>query len=102
MDNYCHCDRYDCHRALAVSISTFLTNRWRDRRDLLLRVHERLTMADQQRGRRLIYGKIAKGIPLEDLDEDERTAINNALVTLDAVAIYYRRRYIRRADLLEL
>ena len=88
--------------ALAVSVSTFLTNRWRDRRDLLLRVHERLTTADQQRGRRLIYSKIARGIRPDDLDEDERAAINNALVTLDAIAIYYRRRYIRREDFLEL
>jgi hypothetical protein len=88
--------------ALAVSLSTFMTTRWRDKRDLLLRVHERLITPDQQHGRRLIYGKVARGIPPETLDEDERTAINNALTTLDAVAIYYRRRYIRRKDLLEL
>ena len=31
--------------ALAVSVSTFLANGWRDRRDLLLRVHERLVTA---------------------------------------------------------
>jgi len=88
--------------ALAVSLSTFLTNRLRDKRDLLLRVHERLITADQQRGRGLIYNKIAAGIAVEDLTADEYSAINSALVTLDAAAIYYRRHYIRRKDFLRL
>lgn len=88
--------------ALAVSLSTILATRWRNRRDLLLRIHEHLITADQQRGRRLIYEKVARGIRPEALDEGERTSINNALVSLDAMGIYHRRRYFRRKDLLEL
>jgi len=41
--------------ALAVSLSAFLSSRWRDLRDLMLRVHERLVTRDQQRGRRLVF-----------------------------------------------
>jgi hypothetical protein len=41
--------------ALVISLSTFVTSHWRDRRDLLLRVHHGLTTVDQQRGRRLAH-----------------------------------------------
>ena len=41
--------------ALVVSISAFVASRYRDRRDLMLKIHDRLVAPDQQRGRRLIY-----------------------------------------------
>jgi len=88
--------------ALALSLGAFLTSRWRDRRDLLLRINERLITADQQRGRRLIYDMSEKHRKAEDLNEDEYVSINNALSSLNNLGIYYRRRYIRRKDILEL
>jgi hypothetical protein len=93
--------------ALAFSVATFftsfLTNRQRDQRDLFLRIHERLGSVDQQRGRQLIHELLKEqGKRVEDLDADQREAINNALGTLNLSCFYYVRRYIRRADLLQL
>jgi hypothetical protein len=58
--------------------------------------------ADQQRGRRLIYDTSAKHTSVEDLSDDDFILINNALASLNTLGIYYRRRYVRRKDLLEL
>ena len=88
--------------ALALSLGAFLTTRWRDRRDLLLRVHERMVAADQQRGRRLIYEMSARRTRVEDLSDDDYVLVNNALASLNNLGIYYRRRYVRRKDILEL
>jgi hypothetical protein len=88
--------------ALALSLGAFLTSRWRDRRDLLLRIHDRMTAADQQRGRRLIYEMSEQHRRVEDLSDDEYASINNALASLNTLGLYYRRRYVRRKDILEL
>ena len=88
--------------ALVLSLSSFLHGRWRDRRDLLLRIHEYLLSADQQRGRRLLYWMKEKQISVKDLSNDEYVLINNALASLNLLAIYYQRGYVRRKDVLEL
>ena len=88
--------------ALAVSLSAFLSTRWRDRRDLMLRVHERLVTRDQQRGRRLVFEMSEKKTQVEDLGADDYELINNSLAALDVLGIYYKRRYIRRKDALEI
>lgn len=87
--------------ALAVSLATFLTGRWRDRRDLLLGLQDRLVSADQQRGRQLIYSLGGRPAEVEHLS-DEFVLIINAFAALNVLAIYYRRRYVRRKDALEL
>jgi hypothetical protein len=87
--------------AFAVSLSTFLINRRRDRRDLFLRLHERLASVDQQRGRKLIHERLRRQHKLvEDLGDDYE-AINNALAMLNVACFYYARRYISRKDWLE-
>ena len=59
--------------ALAVSLSTFLINRRRDRRDLFLRLHERLASIDQRRGRKLIHEMLRhQHTRVEDLGDDTR------------------------------
>lgn len=88
--------------ALAVSLSAFLTSRWRDRRDLLLRVHERLVTVEQQQARRLIHRLGEQGKRVEDYTDDEYAVVNNALAAFNVLGIYYKRRYIRRRDVLEL
>jgi len=88
--------------AFAVSLSTFLINRRRDRRDLFLRLHERLASVDQQRGRWLIHERLGRQHKrVEDLSDDYE-AINNALATLNIGCFYYVRRYISRKDWLEI
>ena len=87
--------------ALAVSLSALLATRWRDRRDLLLRVHEQLSTTDQQRGRRLL-SRIGRGTPVDGLTDQQYDLVNNALASLNTLGIYYHRRYINRNDVLEL
>ena len=88
--------------ALVVSLSTFLHGRWRDRRDLFLRINEHLVSPDQQRGRRLLYAMKEKQTPVKDLSDHEYVTINNALAGLNVLAIYYQRHYVPRKDVLEL
>lgn len=88
--------------ALAVSISTFIATWWRDKPDLLLQVHDRLTTADQQRGRRLVYVMRERGTGAEKLSADEHELINSALAAFNTLGIYYHRRYVRREDVLDL
>jgi hypothetical protein len=91
--------------ALAVSLSAFLasvlTSRRRDKRDLFLRVHERLASTDQQRGRQLIHRMNEQHRKVADLTDEEYEAINNALSILNVECFYYARRYISRQDMLE-
>jgi hypothetical protein len=88
--------------ALTLSLSVFLHSRWRDKRDLILRIHEHLVTADQQRGRRLLYRMKETQARVEDLSDDDYVLINNALASLNVLGIYYQRRYVRRRDALEL
>jgi hypothetical protein len=88
--------------ALVISLSTFVTSYWRDRRDLLLSVLHGLSTVDQQRGRRLTHQQLAelhKGV--SDLDADEFDLINNALAGMNTMAFYYRRRYVPRKAAME-
>jgi len=88
--------------AVVVSLSAFLHGRWRDRRDLFLRINEHLVSPDQQHGRRLLYAMKEKPTPVKDLSAEDYLAINNALAALNVLAIYYLRRYVPRKDVLEL
>jgi hypothetical protein len=87
--------------AVTISISTFAASRRRDRRDLFLRVHERLVTTEQQESRRLIHELGEQGKRVEDYTDDERARVNNALAAFNVLGIYYKRRYIRRKDVLE-
>ena len=44
--------------AFIFSIFTWRERRFQDQRDLLLKIHERLTDVDIQRGRRILYQKV--------------------------------------------
>jgi len=88
--------------AVALTATTFVTNSWRGRRDLLLEVHERLTSIEQQRARRLLHQMSEAGTKVEDLKPDDRGEINNSLAFLNTVVIYYQRRYIPRKTLLQM
>jgi|HubBroStandDraft_5_1064220.scaffolds.fasta_scaffold71487_2 hypothetical protein len=88
--------------ALGVSLSTLVISRYRDRRDLLLKVLDRLTTPEQQNGRRLIHQMASAGVNIDDLTSEQYTQMNNAFATLNVLSIYYQRRYLRRKDVLAL
>lgn len=87
--------------ALAVSLTTLGMTRWRDRRDLFLRIHERLASIELQEGRRLIHELLRdKGLAVADLATDQRAQINHTLSSTSVASFYYTRRYIRRPDMI--
>ncbi len=88
--------------ALALSLGAFLHGRWRDKRDLLLRIVDELIAAEREGGRRLLYAIAKQQRRVQDLTPDEFIAANNAINALDLLSIYYRRRYVSRRDVLEL
>jgi hypothetical protein len=88
--------------ALALSLYVFFHSRRKDKRDLFLRMHEQLVSPDRQRGRRLLYEMASTGRSVEDLEADEYESINNALAYLDVLGIYYKNRYVRRQDVMEI
>ena len=78
--------------AVTISVSTFAASRWRDRRDLFLRVHERLVTTEQQNARRLLHQLREQGKSVEDYTDEEYALVNNALAALNVLGIYYRLR----------
>ncbi len=88
--------------ALGVSLSTFVISRYRDRRDLLLKLLDRLATTEQQDGRRLIHQMGSTGVNIDNLTTEQYAQINNAFAALNTLGIYYQRRYLRRKDVLAL
>ncbi|MFC5182518.1 hypothetical protein [Actinomadura harenae] len=88
--------------ALAFSLAVFLHGRWRDNRDLFLKLHERLVDAEMQKGRRLLYEVAAQRRDIADLSEGDHLVIHHALAAFNVLGIYYQRRYVSRRDVLDL
>jgi len=88
--------------ALLLSVTAFVQNRMNGRRDLLLKVHDRLLGAEQQHGRRLLFRMAEEGRAAKDLTEEEFAAINHALSQMNVLAYLLRKRYVPRRDASEL
>lgn len=90
--------------ALLVSAVTYRDRRRQDRRDLFLRVHERLVDPDIQHGRRLLYERVDSVSDAAHLREHEVEVyqlINRAVAMFDIFAMYVQRGYINRDVALE-
>ncbi|KAB2347239.1 hypothetical protein [Actinomadura rudentiformis] len=88
--------------ALTFSLLVFFHSRWVNKRDILMRLHDEFLTRDKQVGRRLIYEMAEQQRSIDDLSFEEHVLINNTLASLNLLGIYYHRRYVRRADVLEL
>jgi hypothetical protein len=86
---------------IILALYTAGTNRHQRRRDALYRIHELLTSSDQQRGRRLLYDAARTG-RFPALDSEDFATMNRAIVTLDAVGLYVRRRIVPRRWVLDV
>lgn len=64
-----------------------------DRRELLLRVHERLATPELQRGRRLLFDIYDRRGKLTDLTQSERDEANQALAAFDIAGLYCAKGY---------
>jgi hypothetical protein len=90
--------------ALFVSLAAFIFSviNWRerkrqDRRDLYLKIHERLVDINLQRGRRIIYRDVHSAEDAEALlreKPEDYDLANRALAMLDVAALYEEQGYI--------
>ncbi|GAA1155014.1 DUF4760 domain-containing protein [Nocardioides aquiterrae] len=94
--------------ALTINGLTFRDRRRQDRRDLFLKMHERLIDQDLQRGRRLLYQHIhdegsARRLRMSPAEADAEIyqAINRALAMFDVFSMYVEKGYIDRAEALQ-
>jgi hypothetical protein len=90
--------------ALCVSIGALLTKRKQDRRDLFLKMHERLIDHDLQNGRRILRERIksvedAKKMRLDD--PESYYLVGRALAMFDILGCYVRRKYVDEQLVLE-
>lgn len=91
--------------ALAFTGLTYRDRRKQDRRDLFLKLHERLVDADLQRGRRLLYSHARTRQEVTELREshpEQYDLINRSLAMLDVAGMYVDRDYIDKKDFLSL
>ena len=86
--------------ALSLSIYVLVDTRRRDRRDLLLKLHEQLNAQDRSIGRRLLYQLASE--PVESWPEDQFDRVNNALAYFDVIGMYAELGYVRKDDVLRL
>lgn len=88
--------------ALGFAISTFFVNRWKDKRDLFLKIHERQLDPELQRGRRLLHEHFADtDVPsfdgLKTDAPDDYAQINRAVAMLDVMGLYADKRYVKKS-----
>jgi hypothetical protein len=90
--------------ALTFTGLTYRDKRKQDRRDLFLKLHERLVDPELQRGRKLLFthaGTREAVIALRDEEPEVFDAINRALAMYDIAAMYIAKEYIGKKDFLE-
>ncbi len=83
--------------AFVFSLFTWRERKFQDQRDLLLKIHERLTDVDIQRGRRILHQKVhsvedARALFLEHPDDYDFA--NRALSMLNLAALYVEYGYV--------
>ena len=89
--------------ALAFTGLTYRDRRRQDRRDLFLKLHERLVETDLQRGRRLLFTQaqtIESVLKLRDEEPDNFDLINRAIAMLDVAGLYVTKKYVDKQDFL--
>lgn len=88
--------------ALGFSAYVFIDSRSRDRRDMVLKIHEYLSSDELQRGRYLLFEKISDGASVDGLSGDEYRHINRALGAYNAIGAYVKNGYVSTSDVMQL
>ncbi len=87
--------------ALTIAGLTYRDRRKQDRRDLFLKLHERMVEPDLQRGRRLLFTRARTVEDVKRLREDEPGVfddINRAVWMLDIAGMYVAKNYVDKDD----
>jgi hypothetical protein len=77
--------------AVAFTVLSYRDRREQDRRDLFLKLHEKLIDADLQRGRRLIFTRAATVEDVEwlrDHEPEQYDLVNRAVAMFDVAGMY--------------
>ncbi len=90
--------------AFAINLINLIDRRRQDRRDLFLKLHERLIDPDLQNGRRLLYQRVhnqADAGRLREDHPDDYQLVNRALAMFDVFSLYVEKGYVDRDVALE-
>jgi hypothetical protein len=86
--------------ALSFSIYVFAVSRFRDRRDMFLKIHELLYSDDLQRGRITLFTKITDVSSVGELTDQEYRDVTRVLGAYNALGLYIRNGYVNERDVL--
>lgn len=87
--------------ALTIAGLTYRDRRKQDRRDLFLKLHERMVDSDLQRGRRLLFTRAQSVADVNRIRADEPDVfdqINRAVAMLDIAGMYVAKKYVDKDD----
>jgi hypothetical protein len=87
--------------ALLFSMYVFIINRQKDKRDILIKMHEMLTSDRHQKGRYLLFEKITDETSVERLSGEDYRDINGAISGFSLLGLYVQKGYVNKADVLD-
>jgi hypothetical protein len=87
--------------ALGFSIFVFTDSRRRDRRDVFLKITEYLTSDDIQRGRYILFDRVADEPSIERLTDDEYRDVHRAVNAFNILGLYVKNGYVSERDVLD-
>jgi hypothetical protein len=87
--------------ASLFSIYVFMDNRKRDKRDVLIKMHEMLISEDLQRARYLLFEKVTDKASIQRLSDKDFRDINSAISAYNLLGIYLKNGYINERDVME-
>src|SRR5215813_14020195 len=88
--------------ALTFSIYVFVDSRVRDRRDVLMKMHELLISNELQRGRYLIFDKVVDEDSVDRLSGQGYRDINRAIAAFNLLGIYVKNGYVNERDVMDI
>ena len=87
--------------AFMFSMYVFIDSRVRDRRDLLIKMHEILISDDLQRGRHLLFTKVTDEASVDKLTSEEYRNINRVISVFSLLGLYVEKGYVSEQDVID-
>ncbi len=87
--------------ALMLSIFVFADGHKQDRRNILLKMHELLISDRHQKGRYLLFEKVADEPSVERLSDQDYRDINGAISAYSLLGLYVQNGYVNESDVLD-
>ena len=87
--------------ALLFSVYVLADSHRRDKRDILIKMHELLTSDRYQRGRYLLFEKVIDEASVERLSGEDYRDINGAISGFSLLGLYVEKGYVNEQDVLD-